>query len=291
MHHTKMEPAVVAERMRVAKNHLIMLCMIYRERHRAGKWFLHEHPPSAGSRKDEKIKRALKLDGVDDVRADECTYGLLKPSANGPMLALQPTGFMSNSAAMLLQLNQLCSKNHKHQPLESGRCAAAAFYPKGLIKAILKGIRDSLRARKANSKLATEQRRAVMAVAIAAMAADAKDIPKHGELGATKITKVEGGKLNIDFNDLKLKAKHYREYNGKEVDQVLVLAAMMEEMSYLNEKEVWHATDHSTMKPAENHTCVRTRWAPCNRGDAAEPDVRGRLAACEITKDVPPLRY
>ena len=39
-----------------------------------------------------------------------------------------------------------------HQHLEGGRAAAAAFYPQGLIKAILRGIRDTADAEEADEQ-------------------------------------------------------------------------------------------------------------------------------------------
>ena len=47
---------------------------------------------------------------------------------------------------MKSRLQQLCDGKHAHQPLESGRAAHAAFYPDGLIAALLRGIRDTFEA-------------------------------------------------------------------------------------------------------------------------------------------------
>ena len=36
------------------------------------------------------------------------------------------------------------------------------------------------------------------------------------------------------------------------------------------------------MKRYKDHKLVRCRWVLCNKGDAANPDVRARLVACEV---------
>ena len=41
---------------------------------------------------------------------------------------------------MAAQLNNICKRDHVHQPLEGGRCRDAAFYPAPLVRAILKGM-------------------------------------------------------------------------------------------------------------------------------------------------------
>ena len=81
--------------------------------------------------------------GTYCVVADQCAYGLVTPSAEDKSKLLpapKPTRFMTNSSCMASQLQRRCLKDHRHQPLEGGRCANAAFYPKRLVRAILKGI-------------------------------------------------------------------------------------------------------------------------------------------------------
>ena len=53
---------------------------------------------------------------------------------------MKPTKFPSSAVEVLRELGQRCKRNHEHVPLLSGRAAAAAVYPPGLCRAILKGI-------------------------------------------------------------------------------------------------------------------------------------------------------
>ena len=53
-------------------------------------------------------------------------------------------------------MQKRCDRQHEHQALVGGRCAAAAVYPLGLIRAIIKGIRktkNAMRAKEGKEKL------------------------------------------------------------------------------------------------------------------------------------------
>ena len=75
--------------------------------------------------------------------------------------------------------------------------------------------------------------------------------------------------------------RNFDEHTGEELDPELVHKAMMEELSYFNDNEVWHAAEYGQMKAVEDHTFVRTRWVLCNKGDAAAPDVKACLRNCK----------
>ena len=57
------------------------------------------------------------------------------------MLALKPTKFTKTSKHMSCLLQKRCTKDHEHQPLVSGRFAAAALYHPKLNETLTKGIR------------------------------------------------------------------------------------------------------------------------------------------------------
>ena len=54
--------------------------------------------------------------------------------------AKKPTKFLTNSTAIAGELNVRFNKEHEPQSLVGGRAAAAARYPKGLCRAICRGI-------------------------------------------------------------------------------------------------------------------------------------------------------
>ena len=59
---------------------------------------------------------------------------------------MKPTRFLSSAPAVLEALGRRCDRKHQHQVLEgSGRAAAAARYPPGLCRAILRGAEEQRR--------------------------------------------------------------------------------------------------------------------------------------------------
>ena len=102
-------------------------------------------------------------------------------------------------------------------------------------------------------------------------------------IGKTKMKKIGGGEVEVDFNTMNFKTQYFDEYTGEPLPNDLVRAAMIEEMSYFSEKSVWTAADWADMKSSKDATFVRMRWVLCNKGDLKEPDVRAPfkvLLAC-----------
>ena len=89
-------------------------------------------------------------------------------------------------------------------------------------------------------------------------------------------------KVRVDFEPGQFKDKYIDEYDV--LDQSLIKAAIVEELTYFSEKEVWMLEDLDKMKNIAEHVFVRSRWVLCNKGDIDEPDMRARLVACEVNK-------
>lgn len=138
-----MDPAKVESMIKEGVQHLKFVCSLYRKQIRRGNFFLHEHPATAVSRREEDIKAITKHPSVMTVVGQQCMYGLVTPSEIEPdrmMPAMKATRFMSNSAVMLDHLSKKCDRSHTHQPLTRGRCNDAASYPAPLVLAILQGM-------------------------------------------------------------------------------------------------------------------------------------------------------
>ena len=143
IHFKKMSPAKVEAMLEEGRVHLAFVSSHYRMQMRRGKYFLHEHPATALSWREEQIASIARDPTVHVVVGDQCQYGLVTPSAEDKsklMPALKPTRFMTNSHIMSRQLDKRCPKDHVHQQLVGNRCKDAAFYPAPLVKAMLKGI-------------------------------------------------------------------------------------------------------------------------------------------------------
>ena len=108
---------------------------------------------------------------------------------------------MGISPEMFVHLDKRCKRIHVHQPLVSGCCAAATFDPSGLVRATLRGIKDTLRARKAANETNRERQRAIMAAAISVSSGDVEQRGNRGKLGVTKISKLAGGTLEHRRHD------------------------------------------------------------------------------------------
>ena len=142
IHYPKMDPERVRKLVDEGRMHLQFMVSLYQLQMDAGRFFVHEHPATALSWDERCIVKLLAHCDVHLVKAHQCQFGLSTPGPDGePMPALKPTKFMTNSVPMAKVLSRTCKWDHVHQPLTSGRCAAAAFYPMPLVRAMIKGIR------------------------------------------------------------------------------------------------------------------------------------------------------
>jgi hypothetical protein len=106
-----------------------------------GRHFLHEHPASACSWQVPRTAALRKRQGVGEVIAHLCQYGLVTPGPDGtPMPAHKPIRFLNSALELLQLLGKHCPGDHEHQQLINGRLAAAAIYPSALCRAMLRGI-------------------------------------------------------------------------------------------------------------------------------------------------------
>ena len=139
--HKKMAPEELKRRLIEREVHLRFAAEIYCLQLAGGRRFLHEHPLGATSWKEQCIRALARVPGVGTVIGDQCQYGLKTVGQDGrPMPAKKPTRFLSSAPVVLEALSRRCRGEHRHQVLEGvGRAAAAARYPAGLCRVILRG--------------------------------------------------------------------------------------------------------------------------------------------------------
>ena len=143
LNYPKMEPAKVQALIDDGRFHSNLMCSLYRRQVAKGICFLHEHPATALSWKEDQIDALARNPHCHVVVGDQGRYGLTSKSAADPnerLPAMKPTKIMSNSSIMASRLKKRCLRDHVHQPLVSGRCKETSFYPAPVVKAILKGI-------------------------------------------------------------------------------------------------------------------------------------------------------
>ena len=172
---------------------------------------------------------------------------LTTPAEGDPsvqMPALKPTRFMTSSPQMAAVLDKQCPRIHTHQPLVGGRCAQAAFYPLGLIKAILIGIRNTAIAEGTDVDTRAEEREALNAIAQTA----GRTPWACGIIGSdSKVPLLKGGTLPVGYRSENFRHQYLDEYTGEVLPTDLIQEAIVEELNYFNER-VWAIVPKSDME-------------------------------------------
>ena len=233
------------------RKHLAFVISLYRKQLLQGGHFLHEHPASALSWKEPAMAALARDPLIHCVVADQCMYGLDTPSEKDRsklMPAMKPTRFMTSSPQMAAELGQRCDRSHVHQQLVGGRAAKAAFYPLGLIRAILNGIRNTALAEGASEGIHKDQRVAINAMKYCAseQAAIQAVMNSDGRPGQiqfetstvapdSSVKLVKGGMLPVSYTSDHFKPKYLDEYTGEILPDKLIHSAIVEELNYFNE--------------------------------------------------------
>ena len=95
---SRMDPAIVAERKRVADQHTRCVSRMYRRQMAKGNYFLHKRPRSSQCWKHPSVRQLLQSPNVHVTKCHQCPFGLTattKKKKEAPVL--KPTRFMSNS--------------------------------------------------------------------------------------------------------------------------------------------------------------------------------------------------
>ena len=171
------------------------------------------------------------------------TYGLVTPSEidGTPTPAKKPTRFLTSSHAMVNQLSKKCKGDHAHQHLVGGRCAAAAFYPLPLVRAILRGMTDTAIIENKADQEETDFMNMMNALRTGGGSFPLEPklpevVMPSDDVRTSKIKKTSGGYLSIAYDYFK--AMYTDEYTGEMLPGHLARAAMIDELDYFNE-HVW----------------------------------------------------
>ena len=100
INYKQMDPQKVEKMLADGKVHLDSVCSLYRRQLRQGKYFLHEHPATALSWKEDQVLEIARQPNVQIVTADQCEYGLVTPSADDKtkmLPAMKPTKWATAS--------------------------------------------------------------------------------------------------------------------------------------------------------------------------------------------------
>ena len=257
-----------------AKEHIRFVVEIYREQLKGGRVFIYEHPESATSWDLEEIRKLEKEEEVRVVTTDQCMFGLLTwkgKNKNKWVPAKKPTRFLTNSEAIAGELNVRCDKSHEHQALIEGRAAAAARYPKGLCRAICRGIvrekKERIREVRSIARVeATQGRRAP----------DAEKFHEKEE--------AEWGKMMIKQIKDAEEERYWAtdDLTGMRLEGGKVVEARAKEVEYIREKKVWKKIKRSEAI-RRGWKIIKTRWLDIDKGDDEDPIYRSRLVGKEFS--------
>ena len=112
---------------------------------------MHEHPATATSWEERRIRQLLQEPEVNNVIGDQCQYGLKPKDSDGTRPAKKAKGFMTNSICIARKLSKRCPNTrewqvHRHVRLERDGARAAQVYPKKLCTATCEGLIEQMEA-------------------------------------------------------------------------------------------------------------------------------------------------
>ncbi len=138
----RMTPEQKADKMKVARTHLKFACQLALLQHRAGRYYVLEHPRTATSWAEPCIQELEARTFAKKIIIDQCMYGLVIVDTDKVAKpAKKPTIIMTNCPAMSCTLGLRCDGKHEHCILVGKhRTSKAQVYPEKLCKAIVEGI-------------------------------------------------------------------------------------------------------------------------------------------------------
>ena len=258
-----------------------------------GRYFLHEHPLTATSWREDCINDIQKLPGVGVRTCHQCQLGAETATAARGSPAHAPirkaTRFMSNSDSILNELDRRCSGKAgqcsrrgggQHAQCMGKTARMAAIYPFRLCAAILQGlnkqlVRDGIIVPGSIGLHMVEEVEDIPLMVLSMRMSD--DVRAIG--GCSSVTRGERHILSIGAAGGK---KYIDDLTGIELDGNLVRAAIEKELGYFNDKEVWSLVPTAEAKKETGKPPISVRWVHTNKGDDVHPNMRARLVAREM---------
>ena len=149
---SRMKPGNWEKLQNEGRMHLERSWQLYRLQMDDGLFFLHEFPSGSSSPLEPCLRDLLLRHDVCYVKGPMCVWGMTSKDAQGEGLVKKETYWVTNSRYIALELNRECTNAtgsapwHRHVHLVDHRAHAARIYPPKLVAAILRGLREQLRA-------------------------------------------------------------------------------------------------------------------------------------------------
>ena len=223
---------------------------------------------------------------MDDPRvgstvAHMCQFAMTTKGPDGSLMPVRKaTKFAISSQLILGEIPKRCDVSHEHQALVNGRARRAQIYPPRLCQAMLRGI-DRQRIREG-------------AILPEKLAANSDNGPAIYALHGTQEEKIE---LAADAQEEALQNKadaidHYNEatwawsqsrpqsaivrdnLTGEVLPPRLVEEARREEITFMENWEVWEDVSTDECMARTGKRPIRGRWVDINKGDPTSLNIR-----------------
>ena len=241
-----------------AKVHIDFSLKLFEIQRRMGNYFLFEHPKSASSWKLKEVEALMKKQGVIEVIANMCQFGMTTKYKGEEGLVSKPTRFLTNSPEVAKRLNRRCSeecKQKKHLAIWGTRAREAQRYPPSLCKAVVDGVRAE--------KLMRETNLCEIDVDMI-LSCESEDIEDAMARHEDNLTEY---------------AKAWDDVTGKELDPKEVSKARAVEMGYVKDMGVYRVADKAECLRVTGQPPVKSRWLDINKGDDVNKNYRSRWVA------------
>ena len=159
---------------------------------------------------------------------------------------------------MLGKRSRTCSRDHKHQTLEGGRPAEAAFYPLPLLRAILEGMSATAEAEQGVHNIRSEDYNVSLTMSICSVSENASEVdskPVKDDAPTSEPTShvpgtlpvQGGGTVKIKHEATDLKEVYHDEYTREGLPHASITEAITCELTDVNEN-VWVGVPIQTAK-------------------------------------------
>lgn len=256
----KLGPEEKQKRMNRARMHLRFACALHMLQHKAGRYFVHEHPRAASSWTEQCIADVVRKTGANFTHLDQCMFGLVTTDDDGNTLpAKKATTLMSNMPAIQVCMSRKCDRNHKHAVLAGGRRTKdAQVYPDKLCVEIVKAVK----------KQKEWDAKGVKPIAfLYNMNGQEKNNFKIPE---------EEPECDDTNNNLEVA---WDDVSGKYLNPDEVRKARAAEIEYYRKMGVYKKVPITECLAKTGQRPIGVRWVDVDKGDRDRPNYRSRLVA------------
>ena len=259
------KPDELAELQEQGKRHLEFACSLAELQIAQGGRVLFEYPSAASE--EPCLWKLRSIDGMRCVRCDQCQFGMTSvDSAEKVGPACKAPRFMTNDEYIAEAVNRHFFGGHDHIQLLSGRAKSCEKYLPRLVAAILRALRQSMRARGCGlaQKMVGRDRQLTISAVEAGPTLEEPELPSLPD----------NADVDQEFRDRS---------TGLPLNPEMVKKARELEMQYMEEVKVLEDSDRDACMAETGRPPIPPDWVDINKGDSLGPTSRCRLV-CQETR-------